>query len=459
MTNHFFEQLIASFWNRLRGQDRRAWSERGSLDLGNEVRDGELTRRHLSLSNARRTMHLCVLGKSGSGKSSLLKHIAQNDIASDRGFLYFDLHGDATPFLLKTINARERKLRRHLSDKLALIQTADPMMSVGLNPLETDAPDFVQIAEVVEVLKRRWGLDHFGARTEELLRNALYAVAANHLTLVELTPFLTHGAFRLACLKNVPNAEVKEYFELRYDQASEAMRATMREPILNKTSAFTADPRFRHIVGQPHSTFSIRDAMDQSHWVIVDLEKGKLGEQAATLGSLILSVVKNALFSSKERFLFSLYCDEIQNLVAYGSGIETLLSEARKFGVGVVTANQFLDQYPAEVRAAILSVGTQAFFQLSGQDAAQVAQALDGGKALAERLKNLPQRHCVVKTGSDRAQEILVPRVQAPAVDPIDLVNRTRYTRGKVRAHVDRDIAARHKAFLEKADEALHEWE
>jgi len=459
MASHFFEQLIASFWNRRRGQGRAAWSERGSLDLGNEVRDGELTKRHLSVSNARRAMHIAVLGKTGSGKSSFLRYLAQQDIASNRGFLYFDLHGDATPFLLRTINAREQKLRRHLSDKLVLIQPADPLMSMGLNPLEMDAPDFVQIAEVVEVLKRRWGLDHFGARTEELLRNALYALAANRLTLVELAPFLTHGAFRLACLKNVPSAEVKEYFELRYDQVSEAMRATMREPILNKTSAFTADPRFRHIVGQVHSTFSIRDAMDQGHWVIVDLEKGKLGEQAATLGSLILTVVKNALFARKERFLFSLYCDEIQNLVAYGSGIETLLSEARKFGVGVVTANQFLDQYPAEVRAAILSVGTQAFFQLSSQDAAQVAQALDGGKALAERLKNLPQRHCVLKTGSDRAQEILVPRVQAPAVDPIDLVNRARYTRGKVRAHIDRDIAARHKAFLERADEALHEWE
>src|SRR5690348_4655133 len=303
---HVIEKLIASLWNRLRGRERGAWSESGSLDLGSQVFDGEVIRRHRSLSNARRTMHIAVLGKTGSGKSSFLRYLAQQDIAAERGFLYFDLHGDATPFLLRTINARERALHRHLNDKLILIEPADPLVSVGLNPLEMDSPDFVRIAEFAEVLKRRWSLDHFGARTDELLRNSLYALAANHLTLVELAPFLTHGVFRIACLKNVPNAEVRQYFELRYDQASEPMRATMREPILNKTSAFTADPRFRHIVGQVHSTFSIRDAMDQGQWVIVNLEKGRLGEQAPTLGSLILTVAKNALFARRERALFSL---------------------------------------------------------------------------------------------------------------------------------------------------------
>ena len=456
---HFLEQLIASLWNRLRGQERGAWSERGSLDLGTQVSDGEPTRRHLTLSNTRRTRHLVTLGITGSGKSSLMRYQAQQDIMAQRGFLFFDFHGDATQFLVRSINALERQLRRHLDGKLVLIEPADPLVSVGLNPLEMDSPDFVRIAEFAEVLKRRWGLDHFGARTDELLRNSLYVLAANHLTLVELAPFLSNGVFRATCLMNVPNAEVRQYFELRYDQASEPMRATMREPILNKTSTFTADPKFRHIVGQVHSTFSIRDAMDEGQWVIVNLEKGRLGEQAATLGSLILTVVKNALFARAKRSLFTLYCDEIQNLVANGSDIETLLSEARKFGVGVVTANQFLDQFPAEVRAAILSVGTQAFFQLSSHDAAQVAQALDGGKPLAERLKNLPQRHYIVKTGSDRWQEVRVPSVRVPSVDPTDLVNRARYSRGKVRAHIERDIAARQETYLKKTDEVLNEWE
>jgi energy-coupling factor transporter ATP-binding protein EcfA2 len=140
--------------------------------------------------------HVVVLGKTGSGKSYLLRHMSEQDIAKDRGFIYYDLHGDATPFLMQAINARERRERRHLSDKLVLIDPSDPIMSVGLNPLEQETPDFVRIAEVAEILKRHWGLDHFGARTDELLRNALYALSSNNLTLVELVPFLTNRAFR-----------------------------------------------------------------------------------------------------------------------------------------------------------------------------------------------------------------------------------------------------------------------
>jgi len=458
---HVLEKLFAAIWNRLRGRRRGAWSEeRGSLDLGFRVVDGQVTKRHVGLSNMRRTMHIAVLGKTGTGKSSLLRYLSEQDIEADRGFAYFDLHGDATPDLLRTINARERRLRRHLSHKLILIEPADPIVSVGLNPLESEsATDFVRISEFAQVLKQRWALDHFGARTDELLRNTLYALAANGFTLVELAPFLTNGAFRTACLKRVENPEIRQYFELRYDQASEAMRATMREPILNKTSAFTADPHFRHIVGQAHSTFSIREAMDQGHWIIVNLAKGRLGEQALTLGSLIFTALKNALFTRERRSLFTLYCDEIQNLIAYGTGIETVLSEARKFGVGIVSANQFLEQYPAEIRAAILSVGTHVFFQLSSADAAHIAQALDGGKPLAERLKNLYQRHAIVKSGAERWAEVRVPDVRTPQVDYTDLLNRTRYTRGRVRAHIERDIAKRQEEFLRSKHEAIHDYE
>jgi len=124
-------------------------------------------------------MHVAVIGKSGTGKSSLLKYMAQQDIEADRGFVYFDLHGDATPFLLRSIAAKERKLRRHLSDRLALIAPGDPELSVGLNPLEHESEDFVRISEFAEVLRHRWHLNYFGARTDELLRNSLYVLSAN----------------------------------------------------------------------------------------------------------------------------------------------------------------------------------------------------------------------------------------------------------------------------------------
>lgn len=455
---HFLEQLIATIWNRLRKRGDEAREDRGTLNLGFRVVDEQLTGREVALSNPRRAMHLAVLGKTGTGKSSFLRNLSRQDVASGRGFVYFDLHGDATPFLLGTIAAEESRLGRDLCEKLIVIDPTDSVVSVGFNPLEAESPDFVRIAEFTQVLRLRWSLDHFGARTEELLRNALYVLSANSLTLVELTPLLTNIGFRAACLTKVENPDVRAYFESRFDGLSEAMRATMREPILNKTSAFTADPRFRHIVGQ-RSTFSVKDALDNGQWVIVNLAKGKLGEQALTLGSLLFTVIKNALFTREKRSLVTLYCDEIQNFVAYGSGIETVLSEARKFSVAVVSANQFLDQYPQEMRAAILSVGTHAFFQLSSVDAYQIAQALDGGKPLAERLKNLSQRHAVVKTGAERWTEIVIPTVRDPHAGFTDLLNRSRFRWGRARKAVERDIRERLSLATQTGKEVLDGWE
>lgn len=458
MMKQFLEQLIVGLWNRLQGRHRGARSEGSGLDLGFRVAEGHTTQQRVMLSNVRRATSVAVIGRTGTGKSAFIRHVMQRDISADRGFLTFDIHGELTPFILRTINARERAEHRHLSDKVILVSPGDPEMSVGLNPLEY-ANDFVRVAEFTQILRERWALDHFGARTEELLRNSLFALAENGLTLLELSLLLTNNGFRAACMKRVANAEVRQYFELRFDPLSEAMRATMREPILNKTSAFTADPHFRHIVGQSQSSFSLRDAMDDGAWVIVNLEKGRLGENAITLGSLILTMLKNALFTRRNRSLFTVFCDEVQNFIAQGNAIESMLSEARKFGVGFVTANQFLDQFPTEMRSAILAVGTHVFFQLSSADAAQVSQALDGGKPLAERLKNLPVRHAIVKSASDRWSEIVVPTVVEPKVDYTDLVSRTRYVRSRVRAHIERDIAERQKGFTQAASEALHDWE
>jgi len=456
----FLEHIAIRIWNWLNSQRSRGAKESASMTaIGFLVAEDQVTRRQVGLSQVRRTMHVAVLGKTGSGKSSLLRHMAQADIRAGRGFLYFDQHGDATPFLLRTIADEETRQQEPLDDRLILIAPADREYSVGLNPLEQADVSFVRIAEISQILRRRWGLDHFGARTDELLRNALYVLAANGLTLLELAPLLTHSGFRASCLKKTPNAEVRQYFELRYDKASEPMQATMREPILNKTSAFTADPSFRHIIGQERSTFSIAEAMDKGAWIIADLPKGELGEQSITLGSLLFTVAKSALFSRTKRRLFTIYVDEVQNFLAHDTGIETVLSEARKFGVSVVTANQFLGQYPDEVRAAILSVGTLIFFQLSPSDATQVAQALDGGKPLAERLKNLRHRHFVMKSGSDPWKEAATPEVSDPKANCTDLVKRARTRRALSRVQVERQIEDRQKTLIQSGDEVLDAWD
>jgi hypothetical protein len=335
------------------------------------------------------------------------------------------------------------------------------LYSVGLNFLEGTAGHhrFVQIAEFAQVLKQRWHLESFGARTDELLRNALCAIADNDLTLLEVAPFLRHAEFRAACLKRVTNQEVRQYFELRYNQASEAMQAVTAEAILNKISVFGTDPHFRHLVGQSKSTFSLIEALDQGRWLLFNLPKGELGEQATTFASISFTALAHAIFPRKSRRLVTLYCDEMQNLAANDTGIETVLSEARKFAVGVVSANQYLDQYPPAMRSAVLAVGTHVFFRLSSPDAQFIANALDGGRPLAELLKNLPRRRMVVKSGSERWQEIEVPTIHDPTTDYADLYDRCRKRWGRKHEEIEREIAARQAIARRTREEALRDWE
>jgi hypothetical protein len=165
------------------------------------------------------------------------------------------------------------------------------------------------------------------------------------------------------------------------------------------------------------------------------------------------------LFARRRRQLFTIYADEIQNLVAYDAGLDTLLSEARKFGISVISANQFLEQYPAQMRAAIMAVGTHVFFQLSSTDADKIASALDGGKRLAEILKNLPKRHMVVKSGSRRHQEVLVPNVAESDGDYSDLYNRCRARWARRRTQIEAEIRQRHELTRHRAGEVLDDWE
>jgi energy-coupling factor transporter ATP-binding protein EcfA2 len=453
------EQIIVCAWNQLRRSGRRGFS--GGLQIGHAMIDGRETTSIVTIPHAKRAEHIAILGKTGSGKSMLLRHMAAQDIQSGRGFVFFDLHGDATPILLRLVAEQERRLNRDLSEKLIVIEPGDPERSVGLNVIGqgTGQNSFVQIAEFAEVLKQRWQLAAFGARTEELLRNSLHVLADNRMTLLELSPLLTSGPFRALCLRHVQNVEVKDYFTLRYDRASEAMQAAWRDAILNKVSAFTADPHFRHILGQVESTFSLGNAIDSGYWIILNLDKGRLGEQAATLGSLFLTRLKNALFARRSRNLLTLYCDEIQNLIVFDSGLETLLSEARKFGTSLVSANQFLDQYPPAMRSALAAVGSHIYFQLSSSDAEKMAGTLDGGRTLTQELKNLPQRHLVLKSGHLRFERAVVPTIAQPEGDARDLLARSLQRWARRRTEIEAAIRHRHESMRITTGEALHDWE
>jgi hypothetical protein len=440
---NLLEKLIARLWNCVASRRRRLPFATGLL-VGFRVMDEAVTGTKVTIPHSRRATHIALLGRTGTGKSSLIRSFCEQDIAAGRGFFVFDIHGELTPAILSLISAEERRLNKDLSSGVIVIDPADSAYSVGLNPLEghQGQDSFIRVSQVTEVLKQRWALHTLGARTDELLRNSLLVLAENGLTLLELGRLLTDSLFRAACLKKTANTEVREYFDARYGAASDAMQAVMREPILNKTSVFTADPHFRFIVGQ-HSTFSIPQAMDQGKWVLLNLAKGKLGPEAVTLGALVLTLIKHAAFEREGRELFTVYADEVQNLIGYGADLETMLAESRKQGVSICTAQQYLEQVPQEVRAAILAVGTLACFQLSAPDAQFVATALDGGRTLAERLKNLPPRHLVVKSGSDPLVEAAVPEIREPHASRQNLYERSRERWAQPRAAIEAQISER----------------
>jgi hypothetical protein len=210
------------------------------------------------------------------------------------------------------------------------------------------------------------------------------------------------------------------------------MQAVMRDPILNKVSFMTADPAFRHIVGQQRSTIDLVAAIDAGAWILLNLSKGQLGEQAQTLGSFFLAKLKTAVFRRRNRELFTVYCDEVQNLVAFDDGFETLLSEIRKQAVAMVTANQHLEQLTPVMRAAMMAVQTHLIF--------------------------LPQRRALMQSGNDRVVQVQIPQIDQANTATADLRDRVRARWARSRTEIEREIQQRRgHAVAER--EALNEWD
>lgn len=444
------EYITVNLFNTLsKGSKRRL---KNGLLLGYVLHEDGATRIPYFLPTAERAKHIAVMGKTGSGKSFFLRYLMQHDIQAGRGFLAFDLHGDITPALLRFLAACGIDPAR-----VVIIDPTSREFAVGMNPLEAkdEINRFQQISEVTRTLVDRWNFT--GAQTEELLRNCLLALSENGLTLLEVAIMLSNDSYRATLLKNVTNADVREYFELRFDPLSDAMKARMREPVLNKLSEMTADPHFRFILGQRESTISFDNILSAGHIVLVNINKGALGAHATTLGALVYAKLKAAIFRRYKREIFSVFADEMQNLLSEDTDFDVLFSEARKFGVGIVTANQFGAQLPARMRSAIQAIGTRIFFQLSPEDAEQVAREIAGGKGMVDKLKNLSARHFVAKQGNNKPYEVVTPEVVTAKTPAVDLYAKSNAIHAKRREEIERDILAR-RPKPSQLKEVLDDW-
>lgn len=400
-----------SILSRLRSLLRRSASKPLPRDLVlGEWRENP--KKLVRLRESLRPTHMGIVGLSGTGKSYFIESLVRQDVDRNTGFVLFDVHGDLADRVLEYIAARAAADRAVLY-RTVIVEPFDASHTIGFNPLEQspDTSPFLQAQGLAHILRVRWETHSFGARTEELLQNALYVLSAHGLTLLELPDLLINGTFRRALVDRLPDRSVADYWKGRYENVSEAMRASMREPVLTRISAFVADPQIRDVVGQAKSTFSFRNAIRQGLYVVVNLSKGKLGEgNAAVLGSLLftkleLEVMAQARVEEAKRRLFAVYADELQNLV--DQNFATLIAEARKYRVSVTAGHQFWGQLPPDMRSAMLAVSSRVCFRLHHHDAQELAGELGVPPG---QLTTLARGEAVFRAGAARPIRIRVRR-------------------------------------------------
>ncbi len=318
---------------------------------------------------ADRSRHMYILGQTGTGKSGALELLTISDIYYNQGFAVIDPHGDYAQHVLSFIP-------KNRIDDVVYFNPADTAHPIGFNPLEISDPSLKGhiSSQVVGVLKKLFA-ESWGPRLEYILRYTLLALLDYpNSTMVDITRMLTDRHFRQDVIKYIDDPVVKNFWTVEFASWNDKFASEAVAPVLNKVGAFVANPMIRNIVGQPKSTFDIRKIMDEGKILIVNLSRGLMGEDnAGILGSLMVTKIQLAAMGradmpEAQRIPFYLYVDEFQNFAT--ESFATILSEARKYGLNLTVANQYISQMGEEVRGAVFgNVGTVMSFRVSPDDA------------------------------------------------------------------------------------------
>lgn len=317
-----------------------------------------------------RSRHMYIIGQTGAGKSGTLALLALSDVFHNQGYAIIDPHGDFAIDNLKFIPGSRLK-------DVVYFNPADTGYPLGFNPLEVYDPSMKSniSSEVIGVLKRMFG-ESWGPRLEYILRYTILALLDRpSTTMLDITRMLTDKKFRKDTLSYCKDTVVLQFWNVEFASWNEKFQAEAIAPVLNKVGAFTANPIIRNIIGQPKSTFNIRQIMDEGKILIVNLSKGLLGEDnSGILGSFLVTKIQLAAMSRsdipniEDRRPFYLYVDEFQNFAT--DSFATILSEARKYGLNLTVANQYISQMSDTVRDAVFgNVGTMVSFRVSADDA------------------------------------------------------------------------------------------
>jgi hypothetical protein len=341
-----------------------------------------------------RGRHLYILGQTGVGKSGLLELLTVSDIYSPYGFAVIDPHGDYALNILKRIPPSR-------AQDVIYFNPADVDFPMAFNPMEVIDPKLRthMASELIGVLKRMF--DSWGPRLEYILRYSLLALLEYpDATMLDITRLLTDKAFRSQVLEHVHDPVVRNFWTVEFVTWNDKFAAEAVAPVLNKVGAFTANPVIRNIIGQPKSSFNIRQIMDERKILIVNLSRGQLGEDnAALLGALLVTKVQLASMSRadiplEERAPFYLYVDEFQHFAT--DSFATILSEARKYGLNLTVANQYIAQMSQEVKDAVFgNVGSMIAFRMGADDARSMQKYFEP-RFTEYDLVHMHNRHIVI---------------------------------------------------------------
>jgi len=343
-----------------------------------------------------RLSHMHVVGKTGVGKSAFLEGLARQDLAAGRGFALIDPHGDMVEQIAAEVPGSMQPRVRYLN-------APDPAQPYGYNPLRRVRDDKIPLAAsgLMEALKKLWP-DAWGVRMEHVLRNSLYLfLERDGSTLPDLLRLYADTDFRKNLANRVRNRVVRAFWKGEFARYPDRYRLEVVAPIQNKLGALLSDPTLHRILVPEQVDLHVRSIMDEGGVLLVNLAKGRLGEDsAATLGGLLVSTIGLAALSradqpGAQRRPFHLYVDEFQTFTTLS--FANLLSELRKYGLGVTLAHQHFAQIEPEVRHAVLgNVSTLVAFRVGAEDAPLLAREF--APAFGEQdLMNLPNRRFYMK--------------------------------------------------------------
>lgn len=324
-----------------------------------------------------RLSHMYVIGKTGTGKSTMLETMIRQDIERGEGVALIDPHGD----LVERVAAA---VPLHRQADLIYFDATDRTQPYGYNPLTYVSEERRSLAAsgLMEIFRKQWDARSWGARMEHILRHAILALLEQkHATMADLQRLFTDKTYRRTVTAKLDNPQVKAFWRTEYENYSYRYRAEAIAPIQNKVGTYLADPNVARILTAPDKPLRVRRVMDQGGVLLVNLSKGEIGEDNSNLlGGILVTAIGLAAFSRADmnqgfRRSFYVYVDEFQNFTTLS--FASMISELRKFGVGLTLAHQYLEQLETAVRSAVIgNAGTLISFRLGAEDADFIAKEL-----------------------------------------------------------------------------------